>query len=354
MANEDHLAILKKGVEEWNEWRKRNPGVPIDLRGADLRRANLRGVDFSKAKLQGADLSTAPLGGATHLMRADLGRANLQGANLSGAYCGAANFRKANLSQAILKRASLFATKLQSVNFGGADVSGVDLTRAYFKANNLSGTNFSDCLMWRTVMVDVDLSSVKGLATVRHRGPSSIGIDTIYLSKGKIPKSFLQGAGVPEEFVEHMNSLVANPTRYYSCFISYSTENQKFADGLNRGLRRRGVRVWLATENLKIGGRFRSDIEAGIGEHEKLLLVLSKQSIESDWVEDEVEAAFEKERREKRIILFPIRLDDSVMQTQEAWAAKIRRERNIGDFRKWKEQNKYKKAFERLLRDLRA
>jgi hypothetical protein len=47
-------------------------------------------------------------------------------------------------------------------------------------------------------------------------------------------------------------------------------------------------------------------------------LVLSKDSIASPWVEKEVETAFERERREKRLGLFPIRLDDAVMKTDEA------------------------------------
>jgi hypothetical protein len=45
------------------------------------------------------------------------------------------------------------------------------------------------------------------------------------------------------------------------------------------------------------------------------MLVLSEQSIASDWVEGEVEAALERERRDKRTVLFPIRLDDIVMET---------------------------------------
>jgi len=53
----------------------------------------------------------------------------------------------------------------------------------------------------------------------------------------------------------------------------------------------------------------------------------------------EVEAAFEKERKQKRMVLFPIRLDDAVMETDEAWAAEIRRTRQIGDFQKWKEHD---------------
>jgi hypothetical protein len=55
-----------------------------------------------------------------------------------------------------------------------------------------------------------------------------------------------------------------------------------------------------------------------------------------------------------RTILFPIRLDDTVMETDQAWAADIRRTRHIGDFRDWKNHDSYKKAFDRLLRDLKA
>jgi hypothetical protein len=71
-------------------------------------------------------------------------------------------------------------------------------------------------------------------------------------------------------------------------------------------------------------------------------------------VEKEVETAFERERREKRAVLFPIRLDPDVMETSEAWAADIRRTRHIGDFTAWQDHGSYMKAFERLLRDLKA
>jgi hypothetical protein len=45
-----------------------------------------------------------------------------------------------------------------------------------------------------------DLSEAKGLDAVSHYGPSSIGVDTIYMSKGKIPEAFLRNAGLPEKF----------------------------------------------------------------------------------------------------------------------------------------------------------
>ena len=74
----------------------------------------------------------------------------------------------------------------------------------------------------------------------------------------------------------------------------------------------------------------------------------------SPWVEEEVEAALEKERKQKKPVLFPVRLDDAVMETDQAWAASLRRTRHIGDFRAWKDPDPYQKSLERLLRDLKA
>jgi uncharacterized protein YjbI with pentapeptide repeats len=61
MADEEHFALLKKGVAAWNAWRKENPDIHPDLRGADLiaaslSRANLFGADLIEANLSGADL----------------------------------------------------------------------------------------------------------------------------------------------------------------------------------------------------------------------------------------------------------------------------------------------------------
>jgi hypothetical protein len=71
-------------------------------------------------------------------------------------------------------------------------------------------------------------------------------------------------------------------------------------------------------------------------------------------VEFEVEAAMDKEQEGKPPVLFPVRLDNSVMDSITAWAAHIKRTRHVGDFRHWKNHDDYQKAFERLLRDLKA
>ncbi|MBE7551352.1 MAG: hypothetical protein HS126_09800 [Anaerolineales bacterium] len=61
-----------------------------------------------------------------------------------------------------------------------------------------------------------------------------------------------------------------------------------------------------------------------------------------------------KEYRNKHLVLFPIRLDIAVTDTDQAWAADIRRPRHIGDFSRWQDHNTYQHAFERLLRALQA
>jgi hypothetical protein len=138
----------------------------------------------------------------------------------------------------------------------------------------------------------------------------------------------------------------------YSCFISYSSKDQNFAERLHADLQDKGVRCWFAPHDLPIGARAWDAIDEAIRLRDKLLLILSENSIASDWVEDEVNKAFAEERKRKQLVLFPVRIDDAVMNTPEPWAGKLRDQRNIGDFRKWKDHDAYQKSLERLLRDL--
>ncbi len=45
-------------------------------------------------------------------------------------------------------------------------------------------------------------SATKGLETVIHKMPSTVGIDTIYKSRGKIPEAFLRGRGLQNWEIE--------------------------------------------------------------------------------------------------------------------------------------------------------
>ena len=149
---------------------------------------------------------------------------------------------------------------------GFLDLSEADLIRADLNGANLNGANLKDtdlhnAVMFDTALTDIDLRSAKGLEDVHHRGPSSIGIDTIYKSKGNIPRMFLKRAGVPDIFIEYMSSFTGKEVGLNSCFISYSSKDQDFADCLYADLQNKGVRCWFAPEDMKIGDKIRDRID---------------------------------------------------------------------------------------------
>jgi uncharacterized protein YjbI with pentapeptide repeats len=288
------------------------------------------------------------------LSDADLSRADLKSAHLYGAYLRTANLRGAHLNGADLSGANLSEANISMADLSGANISEADLSGAVLSHTRISGADFRNVQLWTSIFCDVDFREAKNLDTVKHHAPSSIGIDSIYSSHGQIPEVFLRGAGVPDSFITFMKSLTGTALDFYSAFISYSTKNQQLADRIYADLQANNVRCWLATEDLKIGDRFRQRIDESIRLHDKLLLILSEHSVKSRWVEDEVESALERERRDKRLVLFPIRIDDAVMHTDAAWAASIRRTRHIGDFTLWKDHDAYQKAFDRLLKNLRT
>ena len=356
MANPEHFAILQEGVEAWNKWRKERPDLRPNLHDADLygallrsaemsivnlRGAGLRGADLSKAHLRGADLTGADLQFA-NLLGADLTRANLLGAKLMEADLRLASFVDCCLSHANLYRANLYGANIRSADVGGADFTGAQVGR----------TNFAD----------VDLSRVVGLATVECLGPSTVGIDAIYVSRGKISETFLRGCGVPEKFVEFARSIEQSPIEYYSCFISYSTNDQEFAERLHADLQAKGVRCWFAPHDIQGGRKIHEQLADAIRLHDKLLLILSEHSMNSDWVGTEIANAREREQREKKQMLFPITLVpfDGV----KTWklfdadrgkdSAREIREYFIPDFSNWKDHDSYQTAFQRLVKDLKA
>lgn len=323
-----------------------------NLSGADLRSAFLHSINLSCANLVIADLSKADLY-EVDMINADLRGANMCSANLSDANLSDANLSFTNLSNANLSGANLSDANLSGADLSDANLSGANLGSTSLKDTNLSYANLNDAHFGYTDLTNIDLSSTKNLRNAKHYGPSSIGIDTIYKSKGKIPKEFLRGAGVPDNFIEYMDLLVYKTIDYYSCFISYSHKDEEFVKRLHTDLLANRIRSWLDQEDLKIGDKTRQIIHESIRVHDKLLLILSEESINSSWVEDEVNTAMSKERRSNTTSLFPIRIDNSIMETEKAWAETIRNDRHIGDFANWKNHDDYKQAFARLLRDLK-
>lgn len=141
---------------------------------------------------------------------------------------------------------------------------------------------------------------------------------------------------------------------YHSCVLSYATEDQAFVEKLYADLQASGVDCWCAEHDVKQGEKLREEIYRAIRQQKKLLLVLSQHAIESKWVEEEVDVALDREHQQLGTwLLFPLRLDETVFTTDKYWAITVR-QRRIGDFRQWQDDEAYQRALQRLLRDLQV
>ncbi len=397
MPNQTHLEMINQGVEAWNKWREENPEIEPDLSDVDfsnlkLNNANLSDTDFRRSNLRNTDFRGA------NLVRADLRACNISQTSFNLAKLREANFseaylRKSDLTEADLKRAyfiradlvrvDLCETDLTRADFRwayliGSDLRKADLTQAdlrwahlsesnlseahLVKANlikasiiktNLHHTDFMHALMAWTHFSDVDLSLTKELYEAQHYGPSSIGIDTIMRSDGKIPESFLREAGVSDNIIQNMALLTEKGPSHQSCFISHSEKDIEFAEKLYTDLQNNGVRCWFASEDMKIGKKTWDSIYHYIRMRDKILLILSEDSITSDWVEEEVNAALSEENKRKKPIFLPLRVDDAVLDSDQAWAEYINKTRNICDFSGWKDHDTYQQALDNLLKELK-
>ncbi|MGA2592873.1 MAG: toll/interleukin-1 receptor domain-containing protein [Bryobacteraceae bacterium] len=304
--------------------------LSANLSGANLRAAKLNRTELMAADLTEADLSEADLRGAD-LSMAKLAEANLSGANLTGADLREANFSNADLLDADLR---------------GADLTGADLS----KAN-----------LYETVFGDTSLSDVHGLDTCAHFGPSTLDHRTLAKS-GRLPLEFLRGCGLPDKLIDYLPSLLNEAIQFYSCFISYSTEDQTFAERLHADLQDKGVRCWFAPHDIQGGKKIHEQIDEAIRVYDRLLLIVSTHSMKSEWVRTEIARARRRELRENRRMLFPVRLVD--FETVRDWecfdgdtgkdSAREIREYFIPDFCNWKDFDSYETAFERLVRDLKT
>jgi uncharacterized protein YjbI with pentapeptide repeats len=219
MANPEHLGLVQQGRQVWNEWRKEHVEAQPDLSKVDISELALDGADFSGTDLEGTKLPK-------QLARINVNGAKLKGVDLAGAILVSATMRSADARGAVLSMAKLMLVDGHDADFRGADFTGSDMRVADFSKADLSQARFGDNILGAT-----NFRGANGLDSCTHLSPSTIDLRTLARS-GPLPSSFLRGCGLPDRIIEYLPSLLQQPLQFHSCFISYSSKDQAFADRL--------------------------------------------------------------------------------------------------------------------------
>ncbi|MBW4429872.1 MAG: pentapeptide repeat-containing protein [Nostoc desertorum CM1-VF14] len=166
MANEEHLAILERGIGIWNTWRTKNRDIKPNIEDVDLRGANLSGADLRWVNLKNADIRGA------NLVDVNLCKANLDNTNLSNC-----DLKDANLSGAYIRQANFENIDLKGANLSEADFTESNLTRAILSKSQALGTNFTAASLTGVCIEEWHINSATNLTDVI--------CDHIYLRQGQ-------------------------------------------------------------------------------------------------------------------------------------------------------------------------
>jgi len=192
MANQEHLTILKQGIETWNVWRRQHRDVEPDVSDADLRGWNLRGGYFSGANLSGADLSEADLRdaelgwvgldldyqhAAANLSFAQLEKTDCRNARLClvkpvslharGALFNGADLSEADLGQAVMSDTDMRKARLYQANLANVDLQRADLREADLSYAHLHNTNLRDANLTASRVAGIDALGVRLMDTIQ-------------------------------------------------------------------------------------------------------------------------------------------------------------------------------------------
>ena len=330
-----------------------------DLSNANLSKAWLCDVDFGEATLSGADLHEA------NLSHASFFQTDLTGADLRHAELCCVGFYRTNLTGANLAGAVLEGADLSYAYLEGANLTGAILSEANFTGANLEAVDFGGARLERTVLSDVDLAALcDANPPVHHDGPSVVDHRSILRSL-RTPrlKDFLARAGMPEVFVEYMVDCALSLkldifNMLQSTFISYGAPDEAFARKLYEALHQNGVTTFFFAEHAEPGEKLHRMMRKGVNEHDRMLLICSKNSLDRKGVLNELEEILTREARDGGAsYLIPIRLDSYVFtgwKPPNADIAQAVQDRVVADFEGAdKDDAKFKAGLQKLIKALK-
>jgi hypothetical protein len=125
-------------------------------------------------------------------------------------------------------------------------------------------------------------------------------------------------------------------------FISHSTKDKPFVRKLAADLVASGIKVWLDEQNILVGDSIPEKIAQGLAESDFFLIVVSENSVNSEWVRKELNSAIVHEIERRKVTVLPIKLDSA--KTPDTIKDKL-----YADFSK-----SYEEGLEKLIRSIKA
>lgn len=125
-------------------------------------------------------------------------------------------------------------------------------------------------------------------------------------------------------------------------FISHSSQDKPFVRQLADSIAYYGILLFLDERDIKIGDNIPDKIYSALEKATHVIYVLSKSSINSNWVREELSIAKKRQLDQRGCILLPILIDDV---EPPASITHIR----YADFRNWQVKQSYLHAFRELM-----
>lgn len=127
-----------------------------------------------------------------------------------------------------------------------------------------------------------------------------------------------------------------------SVFLCHSSKDKLFVRSLASKLSERGIRVWLDEAEINIGESLSDKIGTAINQMSYFAIILSNNSIRSEWVKRELQVAIQKELAEKRVVILPLLLHKVDLPS-------FLKDKKYADFTN---VHKFNKSFEQLFKVL--
>jgi hypothetical protein len=270
--NEEHVnRLLYEGVDAWNAWRRAQPHIRPDLRGATLNPMATQSTLFRAGSV------------FERFQRRDLQGADLHGADMRSCRIWICSLDDADLRGADLREAEIRRSSMHRVDFGQADLRGTQFLISELNGARMGGAIFGDTHFGATALADV-----AGLADAHHDRPSQIDHLSIIQSL-PLPESFFRACGVTPDAIR-MAERHVRERRYRTCFISYRRQDEVLVRELYALLTEAGVPSWFAPAHMRreeVQGTWvelQRDLYTYIDAAECVLLVMSPSIIASAWI----------------------------------------------------------------------